>query len=146
MISDIDLRIMALDIGEKRVGIAISDGRQTVASAIEILPAADVFSSSRKFRSVVERWEPGMLLFGLARSLSGKEESQAQRIRTIAENVAKSCDLPYEFYDERLSSREAKVYMREAGMSEREMRGKIDSVAAQIFLQSYLDSKRDNRD
>ena len=74
-------------------------------------------------------------------TLAGEEGPQAARVREQAERVAAACGLPLEFEDERLSSAEAKRILREQGLSERAMRGKVDMVAASLFLQAWLDAR-----
>lgn len=133
---------MALDIGEKRVGVAISDTKETVASAICVLNTQDVVDSTKNFKRVIDDWEPDVLLFGKPRTLNGEEGPQAKRIAEVSQLIAQKAGIKAEFFDERLTSKEAKNFMRECGMSEKEMRGKIDMVAAQIFLQAFLDKKR----
>ena len=135
------MRIMALDVGEVRVGIAISDPGERVASPVTVLPSAEVKSCAKSFMRVLEDWEPELLVSGLPYTLSGEEGPQAARIRAFAAEVSKRTGIPVEFSDERLSSAEAKRSLREKGMSEREMRGKIDMIAASIFLQSWLDAR-----
>lgn len=132
---------MALDIGEVRVGIAISDPGERVASPVTVLPSAEVKACAKPFMRVLEDWEPELLVSGLPYTLSGEEGPQAARIRAFAAEVSKRTGIPVEFSDERLSSAEAKRSLREKGMSEREMRGKIDMIAASIFLQSWLDAR-----
>lgn len=135
------MRILALDIGEKRVGVAVSDPDERVASPVCVLPAAEVRAGAKSFRRVLEDWEPELLLCGLPFTLAGEEGPQAQRIREFAEDVSKLVAIPYEFADERLSSTEAKRSLREKGLSEKEMRGKVDMIAASIFLQAWLDAR-----
>lgn len=135
------MRIMALDIGEKRIGIAVSDPGERVASPLAVLPANEVLQHTPSFRRLVEDWEPELLLCGLPRTLSGEEGPQAKRVREAAERIARAVALPLEFSDERLSSQEAKRSLREKGMSERTMRGKIDMIAACVFLQAWLDAR-----
>lgn len=132
---------MALDVGEVRVGIAISDPGERVASPVTVLPSAEVKACAKSFMRVLEDWEPELLVSGLPYTLSGEEGPQAARIRAFAAEVSKRTGIPVEFSDERLSSTEAKRSLREKGMSEREMRGKIDMIAASIFLQSWLDAR-----
>ena len=132
---------LALDIGEARVGIAASDRTGTVASPVAVLPAAEVVSRSRSFRRIVEDSEPDVLVCGLPRTLGGEVGPQAERVRRIAGELAGALGLPLEFVDERLSSSEAKRILREEGLSERSMRGKVDMVAASLFLQTWLDSR-----
>lgn len=135
------MRVLALDIGEVRVGIAVSDPDARVASPVCVLPAPEVLAHARSFRRVLEDWEPEVLLAGRPQTLAGEDGPQAERIKKQAESIAANCGLPLEFADERLSSAEAKRILREQGLSERSMRGKVDMVAASLFLQSWLDAR-----
>ena len=136
------MRVLALDIGEKRVGVAVSDPAGRVASPVCVLPAAEVLAHAASFRRVLGDWEPELLVCGLPRTLAGEEGPQAARIREQAVRISASCGLPLEFADERLSSAEAKRILREQGLTERTMRGKVDMVAASVFLQSWLDARQ----
>ena len=133
------MRVLALDIGEKRVGVAFADTAINVAMPLKVMPAPEVEGVTRTFRRLIEDYEPELLRSGLPLSLSGERGRQATRVETVARHVAETVGLPLEFVDERLSSTQAKRIMHEQGMTEREMRGKLDSVAASIFLQSWLD-------
>ncbi len=130
---------LALDIGEARVGIAVSDATGTLAMPVKVLPAQEVLGNARSFRYIIEDYEPEVLVCGRPETLAGEDGPQAQRVIEAAEKIARATGLPLEFIDERLSSREAKRILREQGLSEREMRGKVDSVAASLFLQTWLD-------
>lgn len=136
------MRVLALDIGEVRVGVAVSDPRGRVASPVCVLPAAEVLSHAPSFRRVLEDWEPELLLCGLPLTLAGEEGPQAQRIRAQATQVGMQAQLPVEYADERLTSSEAKQVLRRQGLDERAMRGKVDMVAASLMLQAWLDSGR----
>ena len=140
------MRITALDIGEKRVGVAVSDPDERVASPVCVIAADEVLANGRSFRIVLEDWEPELLLCGLPMTLSGEEGPQAERVRGFAATVAKNTGIPLEFADERLSSAEAKRSLREKGLSEKAMRGKVDMIAASIFLQSWLDARNGMRE
>lgn len=133
---------LALDIGEVRVGIAVSDASGSVAMPVKVLPAQEVLSCARTFRLLIEDYEPDVLVCGLPQTLAGEEGPQAARIRAAAERVSRVTNLPVAFTDERLSSREAKRILREQGLTERSMRGKVDMVAASLFLQTWLDEQR----
>lgn len=141
------MRIMALDIGEKRIGIAISDPQERVASPLVVLDAVQVERGEKPFTRLLEDWEPELFLCGLPLTLNGEEGPQAQRVRKVAQAISARFHIPIEFADERLSSREAKRILREEGLDERSMRGKIDMIAASVFLQAWLDEKAsDNAD
>lgn len=137
------MRALALDIGEVRVGIAVSDPAGRVASPVCVLRAAEVLAHASTFRRVLEDWEPEILVCGRPMTMAGEDGPQAQRIMEQGEKIAAACGLDLEFVDERLSSAEAKRILREQGLSEKSMRGKVDMVAASLFLQSWLDARND---
>lgn len=133
---------MALDIGEKRVGIAVSDATGRVASPVKVLPASEVIGMARPFRMLLEDYEPEILVCGRPMTLAGEEGPQAARVMEQARAIGRAAGLPVAFADERLSSAEAKRILREQGLNERSMRGKVDMVAASVFLQTWLDERR----
>lgn len=135
------MRYLALDIGEKRVGVAVSDATGRVASPVCVLPAAEVHAMASSFRRVLQDHEPDVLVCGRPLTLAGEPGPQAERVQQEAEQIAQACGLPLEFADERLSSSEAKRILREQGLSQKRMRGKVDMVAASLFLQAHLDAK-----
>lgn len=135
------MRALALDIGEVRVGIAASDVTGTVASPVKVLPANEVLSLARPFRLVIEDYEPDVLVCGRPKTMSGEDGPQAEKLMAQALDLGNRLGIPVEFADERLSSSEAKRILREQGVSERNMRGKVDMIAASLFLQAWLDSK-----
>ena len=133
---------LGLDIGEVRIGIAVSDASGSVAMPLKVLPAQEVLAHARSFRMILEDHEPDVLVCGLPETLAGEEGPQAERVRAAAERIAAASGIPLEFCDERLSSREAKRILRARGLTERAMRGKVDMVAASLFLQAWLDARR----
>ncbi len=135
------MRVMALDLGERRVGVAVSDPSGVVATPRSVVDAAEVRRLGPAFRQLVDEVGPELLLVGLPLTLGGEEGPQAHRIRSQAGQIAHGLGLPVEFADERLSSEEASRRLRELGLSERERRGRLDMVAASIFLQAWLDER-----
>jgi putative Holliday junction resolvase len=134
------MRVLCLDIGEKRVGIAAGDTATRIAFPVGMLAAEDVFAGGPTFRRALEDHEPDLLLIGLPLSLNGREDKQAQRVRELAERLAEQTGLPLVYQDERLSSAEARRVLQEAGCTQREMRGKIDAIAASLVLRAYLEA------
>ncbi len=139
------MRALALDIGEVRVGIAASDASGTLASPVQVLPFQEVVQVARSFRYILEDYEPDVLVCGRPKTMQGEDGPQAERIEQIAIELAAKLQLPLEFQDERLSSSEAKRILREQGLNEKQMRGKIDSVAASLFLQTWLDAQKEDQ-
>jgi len=136
------MRVLALDIGEKRIGVAVSDPSGTVATPLKVLATQSVLSDSRLLANLAEDYEVELVVVGLPLSLDGTEGAQAAEVRRIGDRLAKSLPLPFEYFDERLSSTAAKRAMTEAGVSDKAKRGSVDMVAASLFLQSFLDSRR----
>lgn len=132
---------LALDIGGARTGIAVSDRTGRVASPVKVLPAAEVEGVARTFRMVLEDYEPDVIVCGLPQTMAGEEGPQAARVREVAGRISRVTGLPVEFIDERLSSTEAKRILREQGLSEKQMRGKVDMISASLFLQAWLDAQ-----
>lgn len=139
--SGIALVALALDIGETRIGIAVSDRSGRIATPVKVLPAAEVTGLAKPFRLILEDYEPDIIVSGRPMTMAGERGPQAERIENIARKLAEDLNLPLEFADERLSSREAKRILREQGLNEKQMRGKVDMVAASLFLQSWLDAR-----
>ena len=137
------VRILGLDIGEKRIGVAVSDPSGTVATPLAVIDARKALGDGRELAGLVADYEVELLVAGLPLSLDGSEGTQAARVRSAAQRLASLVSLPLEFADERLSSTAARRAMTEAGVSDRNKRGSIDMVAAAIFLQSYLDGSRE---
>ena len=124
-------------------GVAASDPVSGVVSPVAVLVGPRSAGTARPFQRALEDWEPELLLCGLPYTMAGAEGPQAARIRKAAKTISDACGIPYEFADERLSSQEAKRSLREKGMTEKAMRGKIDMIAASLFLQAWLDARRE---
>lgn len=130
------MNVLALDIGDARVGIASGCDSNQIASPLKVISLDDVLNKSKEFQLILEDYMPEKFIIGLPKSLSGEENDQANHVKDIADEISLLYGLPIEYVDERLSSSEAKAILREQGLSEKEMRGKVDSVAASIFLET----------
>lgn len=138
---------LALDIGGTRTGIAVSDRTGRVAMPAQGPARVRGGGHGRSFRMILEDHEPDVLVCGLPQTMSGEEGPQAEHIREVAGRIAAATGLPLEFIDERLTSTEAKRILREQGLNEKQMRGKVDMISASLFLQAWLDShgRKDDR-
>ncbi len=132
-------RLLALDIGKQRSGIAISDATKTIAQPYSVFATSELSEKNGRFSRLLLDWEVKELVVGLPMLEKGKEGAQVRFTKQVAERLAATFDLSLHYVDERHSSSEAKRIMREAGLSEREMRGKLDAVAASLILEVYLE-------
>jgi putative Holliday junction resolvase len=136
------MRVLALDIGEKRIGVAISDPGRRVATPLTVLQAARVLGDGGDLIRLLEDYDDVQsIVIGLPRSMDGSEGPQAARVRSAAQRVGAHTGMPIEFIDERLSSAEAQRRMAETGADSKARRGSVDMVAASILLQAYLDAQ-----
>lgn len=135
-------RILAIDPGEKRIGVAAADLRTRVAIPLTIIePGADPVEAVAR---VVEEEGAEAIVVGLALSLSGALGPQAQQAQALADALAGRLDIPVHTWDERLTSAEAKRRLPRRGPTPRgkRRRGDVDALAAAIILQAFLDSQR----
>lgn len=134
------MRILALDIGKRRIGIAISDPLQITARPHSTIERNK--ESPQMIASLAKELEVQRILVGLPLHLDGTEGSQAKDVRRFAEKLEPLIpDVPYEFQDERLSSVEAEQRLADRRGSWRKNRKKVDSVAAAVILEDFLKNR-----
>lgn len=136
------MRLIGLDIGEARIGIAVSDPTGTLASARSVLARRPEGAALKALGRLVEEEEAEAIVVGLPRSLSGELHGQAALVQEFAAQLRKEVSVPIHFWDERLSTVAAEREMRAAGAKRDKRRAMIDAVAAAIILQGYLDAAR----
>lgn len=136
------MRTLGLDVGERRIGVAISDPEERLAVPLRVLERRDATADARTIAELARREGVGRIVVGLPVSLSGTLGPQARQTQAFAERLRAATDAEVILYDERLSTAEADRHLRQLGMREREMRSRRDAVAAAIILQAYLDSRR----
>ncbi len=136
-------RLLAVDWGEVRVGLALSEESQVLASPLETLVRrkGKRFPMPR-FLELVETHQPVGVLVGLPLTGDGEEGESAAAAREMAETIGKRTGLPLELWDERLTTARALAAIREQGGSTRGRRADVDALAAAVLLQHYLDTRR----
>jgi len=135
------MRLLGLDIGEARVGVAVSDPGRTIASPLAVLDARMLARNAAPLKDLAEEYEAGGLVVGLPLGMNGSEGPQAAHVRDVAARYGRELHLPVTFADERLSSKSASRAMSGGGVSTKRQRGRLDMVAAALILQTYLDSQ-----
>ncbi|MCQ2751827.1 MAG: Holliday junction resolvase RuvX [Coriobacteriales bacterium] len=134
------MNLLGLDIGKVRTGIAYANTEEKIAYPIKILSTKEVMANAKPWKDLLTNYMPDKLIFGCPVSLDGKKHVQAQSVKNDAKKIASNAKLSFDFYDERLSSKIAKNVLREEGYSEKQMRGKLDAIAASVILQGFLDA------
>jgi len=134
-----NFRALALDLGERRIGVAVSDALGMVARPLEIFSRTSRQADFAHIDALVTAHQVAVVIVGLPFKMDGSEGRQAAWVRDYSAALAETLTVPVEFWDERLTSEEAEDILRAQGKSA--AKGTIDAVAAAVILQSYLDSR-----
>ncbi len=135
------MRVLALDVGDKRIGVAISDPSQVLARSLKVIQRGSRQEDFAAVARLVEEYEVEKVVVGYPLSLDGKAHAQAKKVERYATGLAESLTVPMLLWDERFSTVTAERLMREAGVRSKKRRERIDAVAAAVILQDYLDSR-----
>ena len=133
---------MALDVGERRIGVAVGDESGTIATPLGTVKRGR--DEVAEIGRLIEEWAVDRLVVGLPTGLSGREGPQAARVRAYVADLEAALEpgLPIDYWDERLTTAIAERSLIEAGVRRARRRDRVDAVAAAVILQGYLDAKR----
>ena len=136
------MRAVGIDLGENRIGVAISDSSGSLATAYEVVTRTGSRAQDhRRIKAIVEEVEAEILVVGLPLSLDGTEGKAAQGARQEAEAIGQTVSVPIELHDERLTTVEAERILKEQGLDAAERRNVVDKVAAAILLQAWMEGR-----
>jgi putative holliday junction resolvase len=135
-----NMRVMALDVGDKKIGVAISDELLLTAQGRPTLRRKNLRSDLEILRRLAMENDVQQIVIGQPLHMDGTPSTQSDRVARFSEELRKVLDLPIVFWDERLTSFEAEQHLEQMGMNWRRRREHVDKVAAMIILQNYLDS------
>ena len=133
------MRILAIDSGTVRLGLALSDPSGTIAQPLSVLTRRSEPEDLKALVELVERHEIGMIVIGLPRLMNGRLDAAAQQAQAFGAQVARATGRPVAYWDERLTTVAAERYLIEQGKRRSKRRQEIDRMAATLLLQGYLD-------
>ena len=134
-------RILALDVGTRRIGLAVSDPLGITAQGLETLQRKNKRTDLEKLAAVIGRYQVRELVVGLPLRMSGAEGVQAEKMTAFAEELRRRFQLPVHLWDERLTSAEAHRILRAAELSIEKRAKAVDRMAAVLILQSFLQAR-----
>jgi putative Holliday junction resolvase len=134
------MRILALDHGSKRIGLAISDETAVIAQPLEFLAAEPLQDFLKRLKDIIDRRRVGEILVGIPRNMNGTYGPAAEKAREFVECLKGAFAIPVKTWDERLTTVQANRFLIETGMRREKRKQRVDQTAAAILLQSYLDS------
>jgi len=136
------MRVLGIDVGTHRIGVAISDPEGTIAYSLEVIPRSGWRPVVARLRALAAQYGATRVVVGLPVRLDGTEGDAAREARAFAGRLRDALRLPVAMQDERLSTAEAERTMLAQGARRRTRRTRRDAVAAALFLQTYLDRRR----
>lgn len=134
------MRILAIDYGTQRIGLAISDPTGTLASPLETIPAHPFDRFLDRLKQIIQEKDVTLILVGMPRNLNGSYGEAANKVIEFVKAVGANIAIPIKMWDERLTTTQAAKSMIQAGVKTETFKKKLDRMAAAVLLQSYLDS------
>ena len=134
------MRILALDHGTKRIGIALSDELKMIAQPLEFVAAEPFLEFVTRVKEIIREKEVELILIGMPRNMDGSYGPAALKVQEFIAVLKDLVAIPIKTWDERLTSAQAQRFLIEGGVRRQERKQKVDKMAASILLQSYLDS------
>jgi len=136
------VRVLGLDVGDVRIGVALSDETATIAGGLPTLVRVGPRKDVRAVAALVRAHEVAEVVVGLPRRLDGSLGPQAEKVQAFATDLRRSVRIPVHEWDERFTSVEATRVLVEGGVRRRDRKQSVDKVAAVLILQGFLDSRK----
>ena len=133
------MRILAIDHGTKRMGLAVSDELKMIAQPVGFIPAEPFAAFLEALKRVLAEKEVELVLVGMPRNMNGSYGPAAQKVQEFVGALQAAITVPIRTWDERLTSTQANRFLIEGGVRRQQRKEKVDATAAAILLQSYLD-------
>jgi len=135
------MRILALDHGTKRIGVAVSDELKLIAQPLEFIAAEPFANFLARLNEILRTKEVELILVGLPRNMDGSYGPAALKVREFVGALKEAVTIPLQTWDERLTTAQAQRFLIQGGVRRQQRKEKVDQTAAAILLQSYLDSR-----
>ena len=135
------MRLMALDHGTRRIGVAVSDEMKIIATPLEYIPAEPLDKVIERLQQLIREKEVELIVIGMPRNMDGTFGPAAEKVNTFIAALQPHISTPVKKWDERLTSVMANRTLLQANVRRRDRKEKVDKMAAAILLQSYLDSQ-----
>src|SRR5690349_14359132 len=136
------MRILAVDHGEKRIGLALSDPTATIASPLKVIEHSSRLMDAAQVADLAEENEAGLIVIGQSFDEEGNPNLAGRRAARFAETLKEQTQIPVILWDESFSTQEARATRIEMGVSRKQRAGHLDELAAVMILRSYLDANR----
>lgn len=136
------MRVLGLDLGDKTVGVAVSDPLGLIAQGIGVIARAGEDQDLEKIKAIADQYAARLIVIGLPWNMSGTLGEQGKKVLAFAKKLEKATGLPVQTWDERLTTAAAEKALLSADLTRARRKKVIDKVAAALILQNFLDAKR----
>jgi putative Holliday junction resolvase len=136
------MRIVGIDYGDARTGIAVCDINEIIATAITTVKAGGLTEMASKCSEEIKKLNAELIVLGLPKNMDGSESFRAEKTKLFAEKLKENINLDIVFFDERLTTVSAYNYLNQTNYNKNKKKNVIDALSAQIILQDYIDMKR----
>ncbi len=140
------MKIMAVDYGDARTGLAVCDRTETLSSPVGIIHEKSVAKVAEQIVYASREFEVGMVVLGLPVNMNGSEGPRAEKTRRLGTMLSNILDVPLEYYDERGTTKEAATLLSDSGTYGKKRKDVLDAVAATVILDSFLARRRASGD
>ena len=138
------MRVLALDSGEKRIGVAVSDPLGIIAQGVTVITRKDPETDLNEIKKIIEEYKAESVVVGMPINMDGTKGKSAEKVNEFVETLKGRLSIPVYTYDERLSTKESEKFLISADVSRKKRKGVIDKMAAQLILESYLERLKHN--
>ncbi len=138
------MRVLALDFGEKRIGVAVSDPLGIIAQGVTVITRKDPETDLKEIEKIVGEYKAESVVVGMPINMDGTKGKSAEKVNEFVETLKSRLSIPVHTYDERLSTKESEKFLISADVSRKKRKSVIDKMAAQLILESYLERLKHN--
>ncbi|MDD2269603.1 MAG: Holliday junction resolvase RuvX [Eubacteriales bacterium] len=139
------MKIICFDYGEKRIGVSASDDSGTLAGGIKTLTVRGFTHAVEHAISEIRQQKASKIVIGLPKNMDGSESFSAEKVRKFGSALSEGTGLEVVYYDERMTTMQAHIYLNSTEFFGKKRKGVIDTLSAQIILQDYLDSEKNKK-
>ena len=138
------MRVLALDAGEKRIGVAVSDPLGIIALGVTVITRKDPETDLKEIEKIIGEYKAESVVVGMPINMDGTKGRSAEKVNEFVEILKGRLSIPVYTYDERLSTKESEKFLISADVSRKKRKSVIDKMAAQLILESYLERLKHN--
>jgi len=138
------MRVLALDAGDKRIGVAVSDPLGIIAQGVTVITRKNLEADLKEIEKIIGEYKAESVVVGMPINMDGTKGKSAEKVNEFVETLKSRLSIPVYTYDERLSTKESEKFLISADVSRKKRKSVIDKMAAQLILESYLERLKHN--